>query len=35
MNIYSILLELYTTTSDVENICEIYSKLGKILYHMT
>ena len=32
---YNNLLDIYTSTNDVESMCDVYSKLGKIFYHMT
>lgn len=28
-------MDIYTTTNDAESMCDVYSKLGKIFYHMT
>lgn len=35
MQYYNTLLDIYTSTNDVESTCDIYSKLGRIFYHMT
>jgi len=35
MQNYNLLLDIYTSTNNVEKMCDVYSRLGKIFYHMT
>lgn len=35
LQVYSTMLDIYMSTNNIENICEVYSRLGKIFYHMT
>lgn len=35
LQVYSTMLDIYMSTNNIENMCEVYSRLGKIFYHMT